>query len=114
MYRKHIVIGLVTLATLFTELPASAQDGAVSTAGPATKLSRGVVNATTGWVEIPKQTIVGAQEAGVPGLVQGLFQGVALGVARTVAGGYEIATFWAPVPERFEPVMRPPTVFDAR
>lgn len=114
MYRNHIVIGLVTLATLFAVLPAFAQNGNGYAASPATKLGRGVVNATTGWVEVPKQTIIGAQEAGVPGFFGGIFQGVAMGVTRTLVGGYEIGTFWAPVPEGFEPVLKPHTVFDGR
>lgn len=108
MSRKHIVAGLVILAAATAALPAFAEDN------PATKLGRGVVNATTGWVEVPKQATLGAQEAGLPGLFGGLFQGLAQGIARTVAGGYEVGSFWAPIPDRYEPVMKPATVFEGR
>ncbi len=82
MYRKHIVAGLVIVAATAAALPSFAEDN------PATKLGRGLVNATTGWLEVPKQTAIGTQDAGFPGLIGGLFQGVAMGVARTVACGF--------------------------
>ncbi len=114
MHRKHIVTALVILVALFAALPAFAMDGGEYAQGAGTKLGRGVVNGATGWVEVPKQTALGGQEAGVPGVLGGFFKGVAMGVARTVTGGFEIATFWAPVPDRFEPVMKPATVFEGR
>ena len=114
MQRKHIVAALVILAAVFAALPAFAMDGAEYAQGAGTKLGRGVVHGATGWVEVPKQTILGGQEDGVPGLIGGFFKGVAMGVARTLTGGFEIVTFWAPVPERFEPVMKPATVFEGR
>src|SRR5574341_2165724 len=98
MNRKHVVTGFVILAAVLAAVPAFAAGGPEGTGNPGTKLTRGVVNATTGWVEVPKQTALGGQETGVPGLVGGLFKGVALGVTRTVVGGLDVATFWAPIP----------------
>ena len=114
MNRKHIVTGFALLAAILAATPAFAADGPAHAGNPGEKLARGVVNATTGWVEVPKQTAIGGQEAGVPGLIGGLFKGVALGATRTVVGGLEIATFWAPVPDRYEPMMKPATVFEGR
>ena len=113
MDRKRLVTALITLAALCAALPAFAA-GAEYFAGPDMKLARGVTNVTTGWVEIPKQTSFGSRQTGPPGAIGGFFKGVALGAARTVVGGYEVATFWAPIPERFEPVMKPATVFEGR
>lgn len=114
MHRRHIAAALMILAAVFAALPAFAMDGGDYAAGSGTKLGRGVVNGATGWMEVPKQTAIGGQEAGVPGVVGGFFKGVAMGVARTVVGAVEIATFWAPVPERFEPALKPATVFEDR
>ncbi len=68
----------------------------------------------TGWVEVPKQAALGAQEAGPPGLIGGLLKGVALGVTRTVVGGLEAGTFFLPIPDRYEPILKPATVFQGR
>ena len=107
MKRKRVVTALVTLATLCTALPAFA-GGPEYLADPDTQLARGVVNVAIGWVEIPKQSAIGGRKAGGSGLIGGFFKGVGLGAARTLVGGYEIATFWAPA--HFEPMMQPATV----
>jgi len=108
MKHKHIVTALVTLATVCTALPAFAR-GPEYLADPDTQLARGVVNVATGWVEVPKQSAIGGQKAGGPGLLGGFFKGVALSATRTLVGGYEIATFWTPT--HVEPMMKPATVF---
>lgn len=113
MYRKRIVTALVTVAALVAALPAFAdQPGYFE--GSATKLARGVVNAASGWLELPKQTVIGGQENGASGVATGFVKGIGMTIGRTVAGGYETGTFWAPIPERFEPVMQPATVFTGR
>ena len=113
MDRKHIIASLVVAVAIMTAgTTALAMDAGQYATGAGTKLGRGVVNAATGWGEIPKQTVVGSNNGGFLGGVGGFFKGIGFAVARSVVGGYEIATFWAPVPDRFEPVMQPPTVFD--
>lgn len=113
MSRKRIVTAVVTVAVLFAALPAfAAAPGYFE--GSATKLARGVVNSATGWLELPKQTVIGGQENGASGVVTGFVKGLGMTLGRTVAGGYETGTFWAPIPEGFEPVMEPATVFEDR
>ncbi len=111
---KHIVAGFVFLAAIIAAVPAFAADGTEHAGNPGEKLARGVVNATTGWMEVPKETARGDQEAGLPGLIGGLFKGVALGATRTAVGGLEIGTFLLPIPNRYEPILKPATVFDER
>lgn len=111
MYRKRILTPVITIAVLWAALPSSAE-GVEYFADRDTKLARGMVNTATGWLEVPKQTAIGGQEAGARSLIGGFFKGVALGAARTLVGGYEIATFLAPA--WFEPVMKPATVFGGR
>lgn len=110
MDRKHIVAGLVILAISSSALPASADDPRFPT-GPGAKLARGVVNAATGWVEVPKQTVISTQEVAFSNLIGGLFQGVLMGTARGLVGGYEIGSFLVPAPEQYGPLTGPPTVF---
>jgi putative exosortase-associated protein (TIGR04073 family) len=113
MYQKQVVaFVLILVAGTMAAAPAFAVDTGEYASGAGAKLGRGVLNTVTGWGEIPKQTITGSREEGVLGGVEGFFKGIGLGVARTLAGAFEIATFWAPVPDKFEPVMEPATAFD--
>ncbi len=115
MQRKHLVATMMIVAAVLAAAPAFAGDPAADyVAGAGTKLGRGVANGAAGWVEVPKQTVIGGQDGGATGVVGGFFKGIGLGAVRTVAGAYEIATFWAPVPPRFEPVMKPATAFEGR
>jgi putative exosortase-associated protein (TIGR04073 family) len=66
---------------------------------PADKLTRGVVNFFTGWVEIPVNTVCGLMNPNVSPL-DGVFSGFARGsgraIERTGVGFYEAATFFMP------------------
>jgi len=73
-----------------------------------TKLFRGIMNAATGWMEIPKQMSLVWQDSGPGvGLSWGFIKGIGYAVARSVAGGYEIATFPFPLPEGYSPIIEP-------
>ena len=76
------------------------------------KLGRGLVNALTGWFELPMQIGSGMSESeGIQGFFLGLGKGVVWTVLREGAGVYETATFLLPFPNDYEPLMQPPTVF---
>jgi putative exosortase-associated protein (TIGR04073 family) len=70
------------------------------------KLTRGVWNAATGWVEIPVQMIKGYCRAGTScgcgsgaaGFLAGIFKGVWFAAGRTLSGAGDIAGFWAADP----------------
>lgn len=100
------VVLILGVALVGTVQPASAEQetGALVI----TKLFRGMVNAATGWMEIPKQiaTTWGESGAGV-GLSWGFIKGIGYAVARSTAGGFEIATFPLPIPEDYKPIMQP-------
>ena len=77
------------------------------------KLGRGVVNMATGWLELPLQTGSGMSNAeGPQGLFLGLGKGVVWTLLRTAAGIYDTATFFIPLPNDYEPLLQPPTIFD--
>jgi putative exosortase-associated protein (TIGR04073 family) len=65
-----------------------------------------------GMLDSDRRVRRGAFERARAGAVGGFFNGIGMSVARTVVGAYEIGTFWAPVPERFEPVIKPVSVFE--
>lgn len=78
---------------------------------PATKLGRGIANAATGWVEIPKQVYLTSSEYDpLTGLVFGSVKGVCYAVLRTASGAYDGGTFL--VPPYDKPLLEPKFVFE--
>ena len=76
------------------------------------KLGRGLVNALTGWVEIPKGIHDTTQRYGaLSGLTLGTLRGAGYGFIRTAAGAYETVTFPFPAPPHYRPVMKPEFIF---
>src|SRR3989338_34566 len=79
---------------------------------PFTKLGRGVANALTGWVELPKNIYkTSVEDNALAGVTLGLARGAGLTIVRTGAGIYEIATFPFPLPENYKPILEPEYVF---
>ncbi|MFA5148076.1 MAG: exosortase system-associated protein, TIGR04073 family [Candidatus Omnitrophota bacterium] len=97
-----VVIGLLTVGA-----PTYAQDAWK-------KLGRGVVNTFTGWLEIPKGIVDESKANNVfTGLTVGTIKGLGLGLVRTGAGIYEAITFPFPIPEGYEPIVKPEFVYSA-
>lgn len=80
-------------------------------AGMVTKFGRGLVNASTGWLELPKEWVKQSKVNPAIGWLVGTFSGVGMTIYRAGAGVYDAGFFWLPVPPRFESVIRPNTVF---
>lgn len=97
-----LIVGLLMLST-----PSYAQDAFK-------KLGRGVVNSLTGWLEVPKGIVDESKESNVfAGLTIGTIKGLGLGLVRTGAGVYEAVTFPFPIPEGYEPIVKPEFVYSA-
>ena len=107
--RMVAVVVVLTLVFLTVGGPVWAASGETDTGAlVVTKLFRGIANAATGWMEIPKQTSLVWQGQGPGiGLSWGLAKGIGYAVARSVAGAYEIVTFPFPIPEGYQPIMHP-------
>jgi len=72
------------------------------------KLSRGVVNVVTGWVEVPKNIAIRWKDSDpFSGVLWGSAEGIVWGFARTVGGFYEIVSFPFPYPEDYAPLIEP-------
>ena len=86
--------------------------------GPSQKLTRGITNAATGWMELPIQIARTTElEGTIAGLSTGLLRGIGRTLGRTIAGLYEIITFPTPnyyppqgVQEPYGPIFEPNTV----
>ena len=102
---------LLTAVLLVASLPGLAQAETDDTQGfvdqGSGKFIRGMVNLSTGWVEVPRQIYdVGTHEGWVRGLLRGPFDGIGMFFARTVAGAVEMATFPVPLPT-YKPLLTP-------
>lgn len=80
-------------------------------AGMGKKLARGLVNAGTGWLEVPKEWVEQSKANPAIGWFVGTFTGSIMTLYRTGAGVYETALFYAPVPPHYDSVIQPNTVF---
>ena len=92
----------IARAIVITTLASSSVNGAAWAQDPIHKAGRGVVNVLTGWIELPKQIHLGAQEENpLTGLAWGLVKGAGLTVLRAGVGLYEAVTFPLPYPKGF-------------
>ncbi len=94
--RDGVWVLLLLIAAIGWGMPtAMAQD-------PIHKAGRGVVNALTSWIELPKQVHLGTQEENpVAGIGMGLLKGAGLTLLRGSVGIYEAVTFPLPYPKDF-------------
>lgn len=107
----HIVIISLILFGL-TGMPSSASAEGSGTHTAFNKLTRGLINVITGWVEIPKKLQETTENSGAAtGFTWGLMRGLGHSFIRTAAGVYEVVTFPFPAPPDYAPVIRPEYVF---
>jgi putative exosortase-associated protein (TIGR04073 family) len=81
---------------------------------PIHKMGRGVVNVLTGWIEVPKQVLLGMRDPGNPlvGSARGLAKGAGLTLLRGGVGLYEALTFPLPYPPGFASPYEPMAIHD--
>ena len=104
--KKQVMAVVLALAIGLTAAPAFAEQDTGRLVMQ--KLFRGLANAATGWMEIPKQmSKVWSEQGPWKGSTIGFGQGIGYAVVRSVVGGYEIVTFPFPVPPDYQPVMQP-------
>ena len=104
--KKIAIVLMIALSLSSFAAPAFADDHEGNQMGE--KFVRGLANAATGWIEIPKQIWQENTASGpAKGWTWGFVKGIGYAVARSVVGGYEIVTFPIPVPENFRPIMQP-------
>lgn len=77
----------------------------------AIKFTRGITNAVTSIVELPKQTILTGRDMGPVGYVIGPLKGVGMTFYRGVIGAVETVFFMVPQPGYYDPMMDPEYVW---
>jgi putative exosortase-associated protein (TIGR04073 family) len=110
---KSWMAGLMVGVSLWMAKPAFSEDQQILLE-MGTKLTRGVVNLTKGWAEVPKQIYHVVHEEGwVIGVVRGPIDGLGMFAARTIAGAYEILSFPFPIPSQYQPMLQPDYVWQS-
>jgi len=77
----------------------------------AVKLTRGVTNAVTCFVELPKQSVLTVRAMGGPGYVIGPLKGIGMTVYRGFIGLTEAVFFLVPQPGYYDPMIDPTYVW---
>ncbi len=76
------------------------------------KLARGCANMLLCPAEIPNQMFQEAYKTSpVTGVVVGFFKGIAKGAVRLAVGAWEVATFYFPGNNNYQPIVDPEVVF---
>ena len=105
-FLKGVIICIVTLIILNMASASYAQN-------MGKKLSRGVVNIATGWVELPKNVYgIAIEHDFVSGLILGLPKGCLMTIVRTGIGVYDTLTFPFPIPKGYKSLLEPEFVIE--
>ena len=104
------VLGMGLMGPAWANIPGASDetrdDSSIN--GMLTKLGRGIANIATCPLELIRTpTLVGRREGNVAALTVGLAQGAWRTVQRGAVGLFEVATFYAEIPDNFEPLMKP-------
>ena len=75
------------------------------------KLTRGVTNAATCFVEFPKQIYLTSRDKGTVGFVIGPLKGIGMTLYRAFAGVTETVLFVVPQPGYYDPMISPDFVW---
>jgi putative exosortase-associated protein (TIGR04073 family) len=102
---------LFTFVVVVPELANADQQPEMIAEKMAVKLTRGVTNAVTSIVEIPKQTILTGRDMGPVGYVVGPIKGVGMFLYRGVIGVVETIFCMVPQPGYYDPMMDPEYVW---
>ena len=78
----------------------------------AVKFSRGIANAATCIVELPKQTILTVRDMGPSGYLIGPLKGIGMTVYRGFIGITEAVFFMVPQPGYYDPMIEPKFVWE--
>ena len=105
-----MAIGILLACSVWHQAAEAALPGWAYGAGG--KLTRGLMNVVTGWLELPNEIVDTSNRQNVlVGATWGTLQGLGKGVVREVVGVYETITFPVPVPSNYAPILSPEYAF---
>ena len=103
---KKIVVLVLAVVISFAAVNAYAYDR-----NAATKLGRGLANAATCWIELPKQIyLVSKEREPFTGAIYGAAQGLCYSALRLAGGAYDAVTFL--IPPYDKPLLEDEFVFE--
>lgn len=111
--KTTLLLPILLLAAMLA-LPAAAradQQPEMIVEKMAVKLTRGVTNAVTCVVELPKQSVLTVREMGAPGYVIGPLKGIGMTLYRGFIGLTEVVFFLVPQPGYYDPMIDPTFVW---
>ena len=111
--RWGVTLGAAVLVCGMLAAPVGADEGQASYwDGSLRKLGRGIANVVTSPLELIRTPQAETYQHGyVEAMSVGLLHGAWRTIQRGVVGAFEILTFYAEIPHRFEPIMMPEFVF---
>ena len=115
MKRTQLLSTMLLFALAVSALPVTAradQQPEMIVEKMAVKLTRGVTNAATCVVELPKQSILTVRELGAAGYVVGPLKGIGMTLYRGFIGVTEAVFFLVPQPGYYDPMIDPPYVWE--
>ena len=106
--RKTVFWALLMTVILLVQVPQADADPEKMTR----KFARGLLNITTGWLEVPYRMEKSWNDDGpLVALTRGVIEGVGRTVGRVLVGTYEVISAPIPGPENYEPIMTDPVYF---
>jgi putative exosortase-associated protein (TIGR04073 family) len=99
----------ISVLVVFLALGLLVPPAAAAEEGAGQKFTRGALNTTTGWTDLPKEVVTQSAEDPYRGMTYGFLDGLASGTKRTLYGTWDFVTF--PIPPYNKPVMEPETPF---
>lgn len=111
--RWGMVLGAVAVSVVALAAPVGADEGQTTYwDGSLRKLGRGIANVVTSPLELIRTPQTENYRHGYfEAMSVGLLRGAWRTVQRGVVGVFEVLTFYAAIPNRFEPIMMPEFVF---
>jgi putative exosortase-associated protein (TIGR04073 family) len=106
-----VALALVVLGTCFPAFAQETQKPEAVVEKMAFKLMRGVTNAATSIVEIPKQSYLSIRDRGNVGYVVGPLKGFGMAIYRALIGTTETIFFLVPQPGYYDPMLEPEYVW---
>ena len=118
---RKFMIALAAMALFGAWTPDASAREASRTQGPyyagsegelrVRKLMRGLANVTLGVFEIPNHAFMEAyRTTPISGAIRGSVKGLVKGAKRMLIGVWEVATFYAPMKNNYEPYIEPEVV----
>ncbi len=112
LYRALTVAFLLALPLTALAEQQTQQEADLVVEKMAVKFTRGLTNALTCVVELPKQSILTVRDMGAPGFIVGPIKGIGMTAYRALIGVAEVTFCLIPQPGYYDPMIEPAYVWE--